>query len=232
MSAVYRSAPAALHPVTVPAGRARSVCSEPASRADSTAASTACSSWCSTSARMSTISRSPPGRLSTPQMDRAGWDSSCVHNAAPPRSTPSTRKWCFSTAWCAGLFRERTDLRENTNGGSRSISPRLSLPLLPRRPRARRWLHVAQIWMKNLYRNGLSSARKSAVSEFERRQLSSDVFLVTYLLDQSGRWSRRAAIWRWDSGNWLDRVPSSDAGCRLTIRSSRRCLVARFWTLR
>ena len=41
------------------------------------------------------------------------------------------------------------------------------------------------------------------VSEFECRQLSANVFFATYVLDQSGRLSRRATIWRWESGNWL-----------------------------
>ena len=41
------------------------------------------------------------------------------------------------------------------------------------------------------------------ISDFECRQLSSNIFLATYLLDQSGRLSRRSTIWRWEAGNWL-----------------------------
>lgn len=41
------------------------------------------------------------------------------------------------------------------------------------------------------------------VTDFECRQLAPSVSLTTYLLDDAGRRSRRATIWRWDAGNWL-----------------------------
>ncbi len=41
------------------------------------------------------------------------------------------------------------------------------------------------------------------VSEFAARKLSADTWLVTYRLDQAGRLSRRATVWRQDSDGWV-----------------------------
>jgi len=41
-----------------------------------------------------------------------------------------------------------------------------------------------------------------AVSEFRCRRLADGHFLVTYLLDQEGRLSRRATIWRKGEDGW------------------------------
>lgn len=43
---------------------------------------------------------------------------------------------------------------------------------------------------------------KLEISDFECRELAPGVFLVTYLLDQAGRLSRRSTIWRWSDGRW------------------------------
>lgn len=40
------------------------------------------------------------------------------------------------------------------------------------------------------------------VSEFRCQRLAGDHFLVTYLLDQDGRLSQRATIWRKDEDGW------------------------------
>lgn len=39
-------------------------------------------------------------------------------------------------------------------------------------------------------------------SEFELRKLGPDTFLLTYMLDQAGRPTRRATIWRRTSDGW------------------------------
>lgn len=40
------------------------------------------------------------------------------------------------------------------------------------------------------------------VDEFACRQLAADLYLVTYHLDQDGRKSRRATLWRMADGRW------------------------------
>lgn len=41
------------------------------------------------------------------------------------------------------------------------------------------------------------------ISDFAVRQLSDDVWLVTYELDQGGRLTRRATIWRRSGSGWI-----------------------------
>ncbi|WP_226346007.1 nuclear transport factor 2 family protein [Agilicoccus flavus] len=40
-------------------------------------------------------------------------------------------------------------------------------------------------------------------SEAELRDLGDGARLLTYLLDQGGRLTRRATVWRWESGRWV-----------------------------
>ncbi len=45
-------------------------------------------------------------------------------------------------------------------------------------------------------------SERLVVDEFACRQLAADLFLVTYHLDQDGRKSRRATLWRAAAGRW------------------------------
>ena len=51
-------------------------------------------------------------------------------------------------------------------------------------------------------RHGREVVEDLVVADFECRQLAANLFLATYLLDQSGRLSRRATVWQWDDGRW------------------------------
>lgn len=41
------------------------------------------------------------------------------------------------------------------------------------------------------------------IDDFDVRRLAEDVWLATYVLDQAGRWSRRATIWRRSGSDWV-----------------------------
>ncbi len=41
-----------------------------------------------------------------------------------------------------------------------------------------------------------------AVSEFRCQRIADDLYLATYLLDQAGRLSRRATLWRRSGADW------------------------------
>jgi hypothetical protein len=67
-----------------------------------------------------------------------------------------------------------TEYHLNANAGSRSISPRLSLPLLPLRRRAGRWLHLDQISMKISSRTGLVLSGNQHAHQYQVRPRSSN----------------------------------------------------------
>ncbi|NAS20912.1 DUF4440 domain-containing protein [Herbidospora sp. NEAU-GS84] len=43
------------------------------------------------------------------------------------------------------------------------------------------------------------------VTDFTSRRLEGDTWLVTYLLDQDGRVSRRSTVWTWTADGWVAR---------------------------